>query len=143
MDGLAADDRPRSGLPSFRFLSQLGVEELDQQKLPHRLELKYHAVADAGSSTGNPATCSLGFKSIYTPGQCWRDSRALRAATLSAPKQKSPSTHLPKGFIQKVGATGHQLNFFWPAPPLGQIPSPSSLHTPEACECYTTPILLN
>ena len=30
-----------------------GVEELDQEKLPHLLELKYHAVADAVAVLGN------------------------------------------------------------------------------------------
>ena len=47
------------GEPQREFLDfvlnqyiRIGVEELDQQKLPHLLELKYHAVADAVTSLG-------------------------------------------------------------------------------------------
>ena len=35
---------------------QQGVAELDEEKLPHLLELKYHAVADAVAQLGDAST---------------------------------------------------------------------------------------
>lgn len=34
---------------------EAGVEELDQEKLPHLLELKYHAVSDGAEKLGGVA----------------------------------------------------------------------------------------
>jgi len=52
LDGRGDSQREFLDFVLEQYIRQ-GVGELDQEKLPHLLELKYHAVADAVAALGN------------------------------------------------------------------------------------------